>query len=150
MNPTDRIHETNGHIHRLPHKDADPVEATLSSLLRLLALGQPVSFDITLGGWRGRMEVQPVAEPAPVASLSVDGPPLHPDMTPTESAIVEVLRQADKPIKITTIALRAKIACNSYLRECSTNLQRKKIVRRVEGFRYWLVSRPLPAAEGQP
>lgn len=145
MNPTDRIHETNGHALHLPPKDADPVGATVSSLLRLLALGQPVSFQITLGGWRGMVEVQPVVEPAP-AVLPDDGELSPENSPPMDDVILDVLRNSDKPLKITQIAQRAKVEYGSYIRERVSRLFRLRSIKKTPDHRYRIAARPADAS----
>jgi hypothetical protein len=80
---------------------------------------------------------------APVVPLSEIASEPSDDTTPTEDAILEVLRNADSPIKAVTIALRGKLNCNSYVRECLAGLVRRRLVERIDGCKYQIASTAL-------
>lgn len=66
------------------------------------------------------------------------------ETTATEDAILEVLKQADKPIKLSVIARRAGSIFNSHFRQTAYELVKKKKIITPSEHRYWLADRPLP------
>jgi hypothetical protein len=81
-----------------------------------------------------------VAGPAPTA------PPVEAVLTDTQEAIEAVLRLADKPIKVATIASRANKVFNSHFRAEMGRLRRAGRVVVTPEHRYWLADRGKPPA----
>lgn len=71
--------------------------------------------------------------------------PLPAEGTPIDEAILSVLKESERPIKISTIAQRARLEYGSYIRERVRVLVNKKILKKLPNNRYWLASRPVPS-----
>lgn len=69
-----------------------------------------------------------------------DQPP--PETTATEDAILTVLDETPRPLKIVSIAERAHLKNNSHLRQCVRELVRRQKVKKLPENRYWLAGRP--------
>jgi len=64
---------------------------------------------------------------------------LRDDLTPKDIAILTVLQTAEKPIKMVTVASRAKCKNDAYFRSRMRELARKGLVRRVDDVFYEVV-----------
>jgi hypothetical protein len=69
-------------------------------------------------------------------------------LTPLERSVLDVLAQAERPLKQSAIAARAHARLNSWFRSVFPGLRRAGLIVRVEGpddSGWWLASRPLPS-----
>lgn len=126
----------------------EPFTQGLLVLSQLLAEGKPLRVQMERNGLRGEMIVQRIGETAPASPRQEHE---EGELTPTQEAIVKVLEEADKPIKASVIAIRAKCKFNEHFRRMVYALVKKGMLKPMEGYRYWLASRDAPpGAEGQP
>jgi hypothetical protein len=86
----------------------------------------------------------PGMAPPPADAPATSAGPTDSALTDTEEAIVSVLRVAERPIKVGTIAARANKVCTSHFRASITNLKRAGKVVVTPEHRYWLASRGKP------
>lgn len=82
--------------------------------------------------------------PARVLAAAESARESDPTLTDTQEAIEAVLRLADKPIKVATIASRANRVFNSHFRAEMGRLRRAGRVIVTPEHRYWLADRGKP------
>jgi hypothetical protein len=72
------------------------------------------------------------------------------ETTETEDAILEALQLTEVPIKARGIAKACARPYTSHFRQAVYDLVKKGKVIQIDGWKYWLAGRPLPAGqEGQ-
>jgi hypothetical protein len=139
----------NGHAPRMTPQAVsihDPIKTALEVLAEVISQGETLRIYVERAGLRATLDVQKIGEPTPKTPPATAAVEPAGALNPTEEKILDVLRNADSPLKGITIARRSNVAYNSHFRRKISSLKKKGILIS-EDCRYWLASRPLLEAQ---